>query len=608
MKRAISMLTVLVMLLGLVMTGCNRTTGSGSLKLENGILTWDAAKDASYYEVDLGGGGQVTQETSYNLAAQCEFSGEFTVTVRKVDSEGKRTDIGSMAVIASMLPKPIVGVAGSGEDVAFVWSPAEGASGYSYDAHDGNGLRLATPEEDGTYRVAITNTDAQMIRVVANGNSVENNLLLSSETIYQYESGRIFDMALTATYPAVFTSAGKGGKETLLVGTTLEKGIYDLEVSMYLMDARGMQLSGNGTWGRRIFDNAANNFWFCENELEGWPGIEGNIPYPDEVYTATLNLTVDRSGNAVIPFFDFNLDEMVVVADIKYEGQSVLSADGGLPKPVPEIEKFDLSTLNNYLKVFRSPGGYYNDSPDSFNIEIPTDLSDGQHTVDITYYLCTETGDMIEGNGMWGRRLSVEDVDQQSFTWFNEYDIDENHLGVELPEPTEAVTSRFTVEVKNGHFTLVGLDFMAGEMIIFEKVEEADIPSGNGVYVSTGELQEKFEIQTTLASDTRYTNVTLSITYRVSDINGESLHGNGTWGRRIRDSVLTDHWLCEEGLAEYPDSINSLPEAGELVTQDFFFSEINKKGVITLMMHDFLVGEMVEVTSIQYNGQEVLVK
>ena len=54
------------------------------------MLSWDAVKDASSYEVDLGSGGENVTKTSYALADRCEYTGEFTVTVRAIGSTGKK--------------------------------------------------------------------------------------------------------------------------------------------------------------------------------------------------------------------------------------------------------------------------------------------------------------------------------------------------------------------------------------------------------------------------------------------------------------------------------------------------------------------------------------
>ena len=605
MKKTIAMLTVAVLLISLLLTGCGQK--SGSLKLENGVLSWEAVDGALSYEVSMGGHTETVSDPSYDLASASDYVGEYTVSVSAVKSNGKRTELGSLDVTATTMSKPVVGVTTAGGDPYFTWNAVDGASGYWYDAHDGGGLRQATAEEDGSYRVKVTNTQQQMIRGVAKGSSKENVLMLSAETLYQYESDQQFDMALLAKHPAAITSTGKG-VEQISVGTTLSTGLYELEVSVYVMDSSGHQLAGNGTWGRR-FISANDNIWFCANELEQWPGSGGTIPAPDVADTRKMTMAVDRGGNVVFTMYDWIAGEMMVVADIKHNGVSVLNESGGLPNPLPEVQKFDVSTLGNYLKVYQASGTYLNDDPDASKVLVPTTLPDGEHAVNVSYYVMTAAGDLIEGNGLWGRRITGSDPEAGDYAWLNEYDISSNFPAVTMPRPTQLKTSLFNVVVKDGHLTLHAIDFNIGEMLVIQEVKEMEIPSGNGVFVSSGELSEKFRILTTLTGDTRLTGVKLEITYEVSDVLGGSLSGNGTWGRRMYAGD-GEHWLCTTDPSEgkFPVAAGTLPEAGKAVTETFTIAEIGKKGGFSIEMLDFNAGEMVKITSIKYNGQEVLLK
>ena len=606
MKRLISIFAATSLLLLLFVSGCSKQSGDNALKLKNGVLTWSEVKDALSYEVDLGNGGKRVDKTNYDLTSAFKHDGQFTVTVRYFDSRGERKDIGTIDITASSLKKAVIGVEDLENEFYFTWQSVDDALSYSYDAHDGKGIQVAEQSKDGAYRVPITNLSEQMITVVAVGTSNENHLLLSSESVYTYRNGRVFDMSLLAQYPAVYIGDGDT-QDIFKVGTTLKKGIYDLEVSMYLMDSNGNRMIGNGTWGRRILDKDDKYFWFCDSSVEGFEKSGGTIPNSDEVYKVKMKLNVDRGGNVHIPVYDFNIGDRIVMADITYNGNSVLNSEGGIAQDVEEVEKLDVTSLDSYLAVFRSPGGYYVEAPDKYKLELPVKLSDGTHTVSVTYYVCDAAGGMLEGNGMWGRRIAGANPEGGPFVWLNEYDINADYKAVDIPLPTQTKTSKFTVEVKNGKFTLAPLDFNKDELLIVTDVKTARMPEGNGIFVSKGEISETFKVQTTLTGIPRYTDVTLSVTYKVSDIFGEKVEGNGTWGRRI-DVGNKLYWICEKAVDKYPEAANTIPNPTKEITKEFYFSEINKFGVITINMYDFLAGDVVEITSIKYNGQEVMAK
>ena len=606
MNRRISIGALVVLTLLLLATGCGKRTGSDAIKLEDGVLTWNEVKGASSYEVDLGNGGKRVDKTSYDLTSAFEHDGEFSVAVRYVDEKGERQEIGTIKVTASFMQQTIIGVEGSGDELFFSWSPVDGAASYSYDAHDGKGIQIAKTDEDGRYRIPITNLTEQMIRVVANGTSDGTTILLSTESVYTYKNGRVFDMSLLAKYPAVYTGDGTT-QDIFKVGTTLKKGIYELEVSMFLMDSNGNRMIGNGIWGRRILDKGDQYFWFCDTEVEGFSNSGGTIPNSDEVYKVNMKLSVDRGGNVLIPVYDFNIGDRIVVADIQYKGQSILNKNGGTPNAVEEVEKLDVTNLDAYLAVFRSPGGYYVESPEQYQVEIPVNIKDGTHTVSVTYYVCDAAGGMLEGNGLWGRRIAGANAEGGPFVWLNEYDINSEYAAVDIPLPTQTKTSKFTVEVKGGRFTLSPIDFNKDELLIVTDVRTAKTPEGNGIFVSEGNISELFKVQTTLSGTPRYTDVTLSITYKVSDIFGNQVESNGTWGRRM-DVGGELIWFCEQAVDRYPEAAGTIPKPNQEITKELHFSEINKLGVITINMYDFLAGDVVEITSIKYNGQEVLVK
>lgn len=605
------MLCVSVMLLA----GCGKEKDSekqvGSLKLEAGVLTWNAQENASSYEVDMGSGGENVTKLSYAIADKCDYIGDFSVTVRAVDATGKKTDIGTMEISAEALSKPMVQIGGTEEMPCFIWKAVEGASGYTYDAYDGKGRQKAEVNEEGNYSVPVTNLREQRITITAHGNSDGNKLLVSQEVTRMYSTSEMFDMKLLGSYPAVFTGDADSEVYPLKVGSTLEAGLYELEVSMYVMDPNGYRLTGNGIWGRRIKDQAGKHYWFCENAVTNYEKESvDTIPAPDKPVTLKMKLTVDRGGNVVLPFYSFDTGEKAVISDVRYNGVSVLNKSNGRANAIPEVKKFDLTKLDQYLAVYQSPGGYNRNNLPPFLIELPAKLPDGTHHVKVSYYVCTSTGDMLEGNGGWARRLASElHVKNGPYVWLNQYDVADKYFGVDIL-PTERQTSTFTVEVKNGKFNLVAIEFAVGEMLIVEKVETVtkDL-NKNGIFVSEGKTSEKFEVETTLKGKPRHGNLTLSITYKVSDVFGGSLSGNGQWGRRIVTDKNVHYWLCTTAVSDaYKESANTLPDATQTITQDFYFYEINKYGKITLDLFSFLPGEMVEILSIQYKGEEVLVK
>ena len=610
MKKLWLWVTALCLLLTCLSVGCGGKPGEGgTLTLENGVLHWEATDADAFtgYEVDLGGGGVAVAATSYDLAAHCDYEGEFTVTVRGVTADGKRADIGSLTVNATRLAEPTVGIGGSAESgYYFEWSAVEGASGYSYDAHDGNGLRTAEPVDGGEgYRVPVTLPIRQLIRVYANGTSKDNTLLLTSNTLYQYETNERFDLALLGQYPAVFTSSGAAAEE-FRVGSTLPSGYYpNMELTVYLMGKGGTAMTGNGMWGRRI--SYSENVWLCGNDVEGFPNSAIDLPKADQKFTIKAGLMVDRGGNVILPLYDFLDGEMMVVVDIKYQGRSVLNASGGERNPVPEVEKFDVSKADDYLYVFRSPGSWFNEHRAANALNIPVNLPDGKQTVTVSYYVCQANGDILEGNGMWGRRFSSEYVDNGTWVWLNAVELAANIPAVEIPNPTALQKFTFEAEIRDGILKMYGIDFNVGEMIIIQSVEGAETPSGNGIYVFTGKsIEEVFSVQTTLTGN-RISNAELTVTFKLSDLGGGSLTGNGAWGRRLHDATGKDIWMCTTAPSDnFPNAAGTLPKAGETVTMTMKVAEINKKGIFKLSGLDFLAGEMIQITSVKYNGEEIL--
>lgn len=607
MKKTYFKGLALAVLTMFILVGCGADKGNSELKLKNGTLSWDEVKGAVSYEVDIGNGGKQTEETSYNLLDLCSIEGKIQVTVRSIDEKGKRSEVGALEVTTEKLDRPIIGIEEREDKLFFSWSEVSGATSYTYDAHDGNGIQKAKADEDGKYRVQITDETEQIIRVRANGTSKDKCLYLSGESSYTYKTGRVFDMSLLGLYKAVYTAGGELEYQ-MKIGTKLSSGVYKVELSMYVTNSQGGRVTGNGIWGRRIQTNG-DWFWFCDSEVDDGSFANNRIPNPDEVYKIETEVTVDKGGNVNLNVYDFTAGDKLIIADIRYQGKSVLNASGGAANPVEKVEKLDISDMSKYLAVYTGNGKWYDDDPESTEIEIPVNLSDGTHTISVDYYVCKSDGDMLTGNGMWGRRLTGTDKDKIS-VWLNEYDLTDSLKGVNIPLPTKKNTSTFSVEVKNKKGIIRAMDFAAGDMVLVDKVKTASVTEKNGTFISSGELNETFKVKTTLTENAevrRHTNITLEVTYKVHDIFGNTVTGNGSWGRRMLVGGKT-FWFCENAIDGQPDVKPNIPKANQEIKENLFFHEINRYGVLTLEMWDFAIGDVLEITSIKYNGQEVLVK
>lgn len=607
MKRRILMLISLCSLAVLGIVGCGEKKAATTLKVEDGIITWDKVEGARSYEVDIGNGGKTTYDTSYDLTEVLESAGEYTITVRCFTKDGKTEEVGQTEVKTELLEEPAVYTQKIDKKIYFVWNQVQDAMEYRYDAHDGKGYQVAEVEEDGLCKVPVTDLQSQLITVVAKGSTKDNILYLPSETMYTYRDSSMFDMALLSNYPVVYTAEGEI-EEFLKVGSTLKKGVYDMEIALYVMDGNGNKVTGNGNWGRRLVSTDGTLHWFCDKEVTNWEGSGNTIPNPDKLYKTKIRLLVDRGGNIVVPFCDFVKGEKAVIASITYNGKNVISADGGKEKPFEQVAKLDVESVKGYVAKFTSPGGWYAENPhEDYEIKIPTKMKDGLASVKITYQTCQADGSMLEGSGMWGRRIAGADVMSGPWEWLNEYDAGPDFKAVELPKPTETRSVKMSVMVEKGYFKLTAMDFNAGEILFINDVVEAKAPEGNGIFVSKGEITQQFKVKTTLTGKPRRTNVTLDVTYKTYDSFGDSLTGNGIWGRRF-NGLGELNWICEDTVDGYPEAKGTLASNKKTVTKKLQFGEVNRFGVITINMYDFSAGEVMEITSIKYNGKEVLDK
>lgn len=602
MKKAIQMTVALLMVL-LCLSACNdKDVPSGTLRLDNGVLCWDAAQNASYYEMDMGSGAEQVYQTSYDLAANCKYIGDFSVSVTAVFPDGAREKVGAINLSTQKLGKPVISVQKKDGRKYFTWETEEFASGYTYHAYDGAAMQTAQPDANGTCWVEITDDFEQLIRVVAHGGSKDNQLYLSNEDYFQYTTDEVFDMTKLADYPCVYTASG-ASQDTFTFGTTLTQGAWDLEITMYVMDSKGRTVQGNGQWGRRTSFHNTHLSWFCETApSESWPNAANTIPSSQKAETRTLKVDIDRHGNAYINFMHFNKNEMVVITDVKFGGKSRLNASGGLPNAVPEVKKLDTSVLKKAKAYYKSVGDETKNK-----VKISTDLPDGTHIVDISYYLAMADGGPVYDNGVWGRRITdTNRVATGPYFWLNEWDIGVDFPAVDLPLPTEKSNMRIAVDVKNGKFSLSFIHFKKDEMFIINSVKPVSIPEKNGLFVSKGITGEEFDIKTSYAGVPRYNNVNLDVTFRVYDLDGHSLTGKGRWGRRIVTDNSSNIWLTSQQVDDYKESYNTLPTKDQLITVNIYVAELTRDGVFTLKMPGFLIGECVEVVSVRHKGKLIM--
>lgn len=182
MKKKIGLFLSVILVFTAIISGCN---GGETLKLENGILSWESVENAVSYEVDYGTGSERCEQSSFALMDTFQEDGEYEVTVSAVDENEYAKTIGKMTVTATVLEKPRISVQGSGAEFCFVISAVEGAVGYSYIIDDGEPVEIEIAT-GGFHQVPITNSKKQEIHVIAYGTSEGTNIICSSENTYSY--------------------------------------------------------------------------------------------------------------------------------------------------------------------------------------------------------------------------------------------------------------------------------------------------------------------------------------------------------------------------------------------------------------------------------------
>lgn len=615
MKRRNFLLLAMTGTALLLFGGCGK---KNELTLQDGDISWNEVADAVEYQVQIDDSVDTCLTTSWDLSKTLEYEGKHMVSVSAVMTDGKKKEIGNMEIIAEQLSKPALSVVENEDSTkCFIWSANENVEVYKYDLNDGTGKRKISAGEENLCSVEFTGTDRTVITVEAEGSSHGDIVYLDSQTTYEFEGTKIFNFANLAMYPFYFTSRGTGGLETFKVGTTLKKGNYKLDFTIYVMDSNGNTVSGNGLWGRRITDMMKDT-WFCNTDVDGWPGSGGTIKEATTATTYTFEVNVNKHGEAMLSMGDFKANEMVVVADIRLDNKSVM-ASKAVSHDEETAEAFDTTNMEQFLTVFRSPGDWLTDANrEQYEMNVPTTLKDGVYCIELTYQLMDSNGGMLSGNGLWGRRISDENMTE--LVWCTEYDV-AGYKGMDdMPLPTETVTSEFSVTVKNGKFKLLCLDFNAGEIVAVtnvkklsgssEKFNMSTLSSYKNVFVSVGVENtqngyEEFRVETTMCERKQ---VELEVTYYAMNTEGYMLSGNGSWGRRMIDEGADELWLCASAPeAKHKDAVNTIPEPTKAVTRKMLVT-LNNKGRFFLNMYDFCKGETVVIKDITYNGVSIIKK
>lgn len=604
MKKYISVLLFVMAMVILTSVGCS---SEEKLTLKDGVLSWEAVKKATCYEVKLNEVSLNCDDPKVNLAEVCEYEGDYTVTVSYVQNSGKKKEIGSTKFEARYAKEPEIIITENEGQKSFAWKVEENVTGYVYDLHDGYGNRVAKPDNN-QCRVEFDGGQPAMITVTAKGTSKDGIVFIDKAMRYQFDGSEIFSLAELVNYPFYYTSTGKD--EEFIVGTTLERGNHDVELCYYIMDSKGMTVKGNGVWGRRFLDKAGQHVWFCANELADWPGSGNTIPIATQLVKQKVNFDFNKYGEATIPVYNFLEGEMMVVADVLKDGKSVIADKPAIHDPEDNIV-FDVSKLEDYMAVFKSTGAWYSDKPEDCTFEIPVDLKDGIYRIELSYQLMTIAGKRLAGEGMWGRRIC--DVDMSEITWWSEYEIEPHTEGIaDMPLPTETLKTELPVVVKNGKCKILCLDFEQGEIMAVSAVKKisgssehfdiATLKNYKHVFVGTGE-DERFRVETTLCERGHFE---LEVTYYVMDKNGYILTGNGTWGRRMVDEK-DEIWICAKAPNEdHLDAENTIPEPTEAVTKKMLVT-LNNKGRFFLDVCNFSEGEILVITDVKYQGKSIIV-
>lgn len=611
MKRNVFKWLLVLSVIATCAIGCSDKKHS-DIALNEGILTWTPDKDATCYEVALGDKSVICKEATLNLSELCEYEGEHEIFVSSVLSSGKKQELATLGIHAIELQKPSVSIAENGNGaVVYTWQADDLAGGYEYNLNDGHGYHTAEVEEDGMYRVTVEDTAAMTFTITVKDNSKENKFYIGNTFHYDYRGEVLFDVGRLSEYPFYMVSQAKW-TEYLVVGTTLPKGVYDLEMSFYAMNSNGTSLSGVGLWGRRITHNASGQIkyvWMCgEGAVGTRTDTAGTIRPANELITVTLeDVKVNKHGETTLTVNDFNADEMLIVADVKLNGKSVIAKEAR--EREEEEVTFDVSDMGEFVSVYQSEGAIQGD------LTIPTNLPNGVYEFEIKYQLMEQDGTGIANNGLYARRIT-DTAHGQAIYWC-EFELDANTPGKDMPLPTQVLTDRFSIKVQNGEIHLYCKDFNKGEIMAVKSVEKIkgssyryDVSKLSGkknVYTCEKDdwVAETFSVETTLRERQQ---IEVDITYVAVDKDGYMLSGNGMWGRRMSDDANALLWLCSsDPIADRNVADDTIMEPNKPVTKTVKVS-VNKVGKFKLSMWDFLEGEKVIFLDVKYQGESILAK
>ena len=618
MKKHISKLLIMIGIATCCLLGCS-LTGKSTITLEKSELAWGAVKGANSYEVSSGNTMVTCKEEKLDLSKLCGMEGEYTITVSSVSLSGKKKEVGTIDVDVVALQKPAVSITETENgEICFIWK-AEKDVVYAYNLHDGYGVQSVEKEADGTCCVVMKDNKPTMFTVITKSMSQENTYYVGNETSYRYQGEALFDMSDMVQYPFYTVSAGLG-LDTLTFATTLDRGLYDLEMSFYVFDVNGGSLTGDGRWGRRIWNikpQGEQLIWFCEEQIEKYEESRDTLPTADEMVTYNVeNVEIDKYGEGLLDLADFNVNEMIVIADIKVNGKSVMAE--GFKEHEKEIV-FDTAKLADYVAVFEGKGSWYSEFPEESVFEIPVNLKDGVYELELQYQVMDKEGKTLTGNGLWGRRITNSSLDDAETVWLCDYELAPHSDGNDIPLPTKVLSQKFSGKVVDGVFKIHCLDFNKNEIVAIKSVKKI---SGSSARFNIAQLKnykyvhkdateydpnngEKFVVETTKCERGLFN---VEISYYVMDSEGYMLTGNGMWGRRMMSDSEEEIWVCNTAPHEgHQDAANTVAEPNKVIKKVVQVA-LNNKGRFTLMMHDFKEGEIVVIKDVKFEGKSILKK
>ena len=107
--------------------------------------------------------------------------------------------------------------------------------------------------------------------------------------------------------------------------TKCERGLFEVEISYHVMDSQGYMLVGNGMWGRRMMCDSEEEIWVCNTAPAAMhTDAENTVAEPNTVIKKTIQVALNKKGRFTLMMHDFKEGEIVVIEDVKYQGESIL--------------------------------------------------------------------------------------------------------------------------------------------------------------------------------------------------------------------------------------------------------------------------------------------